>query len=157
MRFLTVLLILMIASVSFGQVAIFGSEAAPADTTTLTDATALASRLIKYNAYPEGVATLVMAADSLTGAPIGVVGKYRLWFGKTISGEDIYGPYRTLTDSVLVKADISNPAVYGSSDQVARDTNIANDTYWAVSLGIQFQFTGVGTQTCLLVGYFLFY
>jgi hypothetical protein len=151
------LILLLLVSLGFGQEAIFGTAAAPQDTASLTDATATTGRLITFNAKPEGVATLFMAGDSVSGAPIGVVGEWRLYMGKTLDGDDFYGPWRTIGDSVLVKADIVNPAVYGTGTIVGRETNMAEETEWSLSKGVQFRFTGVGTQVTLLIGWLDFF
>jgi len=155
-----VLLILFLLAFSLNaQVFIFGTNSAPSDTATLTDDTELASRLIFFNGYPEGAAALWMDADSLTGDPIGVVGKFQLYYGVNSVGDTCWGVEHTLTDSVLVKGDINNPAAYGGSTQTltGRETVLPNDTNWGLSLGVKFYFTGVGTQTSLLIGKLLIF
>ena len=145
---------LMLFGLSYGQSPIFTG---PSDIATLTNAVATTGVLITYNAKPEGVATLFMAGDSVSGAPIGVVGEWRLYFGKDSNQDVMYGPWRTIGDSVLVKADISNPAAYATGTVVGRETNMAEETEWSLSTGVQFRFTGVGTQVTTLIGYLDFY
>jgi len=153
----TLMLALLFVGLSLGQEAIFGTTAAPLDTFRITNTTVLTSRVITYNAKPEGVATLFMAGDTVSGAPVGVVGEYQLVYGLNQHNQTMYGQWRTLTDSVLVKADIYASGTITSTNVVGRETNIATDTYWSLSTGIRFRFTGVGTQVTLLCGYFDYY
>jgi len=108
-----ILIVLILAFSLNAQGPIFGSLATPSDIATLTNTTELSSRLILFNGYPEGAATLIMDADSLTGDPIGVVGRFQLYYGLTDQLDSLWGVKRTLSDSVLVKGDINNPAQYG--------------------------------------------
>jgi len=154
-----VILILFLFAVSINaQTSIFGTAAAPLDTATLTDATELGSRIIYFNTLPEGAASLIMDADSLTGDPIGVVGAFQLYYGLTVSNDSLWGVKRTLSDSVLVKGDINNPAAYGGYQKLTgRESILPNDTNWGVALGVKFFFTGVGTQTSRLIGKLLIF
>ncbi|KKM66780.1 hypothetical protein LCGC14_1477770 [marine sediment metagenome] len=154
-KFILVLLLFSLMLLPcFGQEAIFGTVSAPLDTSRITNTGALTSRIITYNAKPEGVGTLFMAGDTVSGAPIGVVGQYQLYYGLNQHGQAMYGQWRTLTDSVLVKADITTSGTYNTTNVTGRETNLADDNYWSLSTGIRFRFTGVGTQVTLLSGWF---
>ena len=156
MKILTGILffLLLLFSLCFGQEAIFGTVSAPQDTASLTDTDVLTSRIITYNAKPEGVGTLFMAGDTVSGDPIGVIGEYQLYYGLNQHGQAMYGQWRTLSDSVLVKGDITVSGTVNSTNVTGRETNLAKDTYWSLSTGIRFRFTGVGTQVTLLSGWF---
>jgi hypothetical protein len=147
----------MLVVTSYGQVGIFGTAAAPQDTATMTNTTAKTSYLIKYNAYPQGVATLYMAADTITGNPQGVAGEWRIWHGKNTMNQDMYGQWHAISDSVLLAADFNTSGTLQESDAVGRDINLADQTGWGLGLGIELRFTGVGTHTSLVLGYLLFY
>jgi len=149
-----ILILVLLVGLSYAQEPIFSG---PSDIATLTNTTVTTGRVITYNVKPEGVATLFMAGDSVSGAPIGVVGEWRLYIGKDSNADDMYGPWRTIGDSVLVKADISNPAAYGTGTVVGRETNMGEETEWSLSKGVQFRFTGVGTQVTTLIGYLDFF
>ena len=152
-----ILIMLLLVGLSYGQAGIFGTIAAPSDTTTLTNTTALTSRVIKYNAYPEGVATLFLAADTTTGNPGGIAGQFRFWYGKNVLGQEMYGPWRAMADSVLQDSEFNTAGTIPETDVTGRDTDLASETGWMLSLGVQFKFTGVATHTSLLLGYVYFY
>ena len=151
-----ILFLLLMVSLSFGQAGIFGTTAAPSDTSTILDSTAVESRLLLFNAYPEGVATLFIAGGDTTYAPTGVIGEYQLYYGKNVVGDLLYGTWTEFADSVLLYADLDN-GDYDSGTMTGLETDLG--AVWKLALGITFRFTQYGTNgtSILLCGYLFSY
>jgi len=150
------IILLALVSLSFAQAGIFGTAAAPRDTVTLIDSTATSSHLILFNAYPEGVATLFIAGGDTAYQPTGVVGEYRIYFGKNTGQDVLYGPWTAFSDSVLFYADLDN-GDYSSGEMVGEVVDLG--ALWVLGLGVEFRFTQYGGDgsSILLLGYLLFY
>ena len=150
------LILLLLVSFGFAQAPIFGSVSAPEDTVTADSISTVSSILLKFNAYPEGVATLYMAGDSISGTPLGVLGEYQIWYGINMTGDSLWGVWTAFSDSVLLIGDLDNGA-YDSGTMTGRGTDLG--AVWFLGLGVRFRFTAntAAANETLLLGRLLFY
>jgi len=144
-----ILIFLLLAGISYAQTGVFASGetgVASIDTATITDATALESNRIDFNAPYEGVGTLFVSGDSLTGTTGVVTVTYQLYYGVNALGDALWSEAFTLG---TVAASLQKETQSDGS-WIGETFDLASDTEWKDAIGVKFIFTGTGTQTTLL-------
>jgi hypothetical protein len=159
----TISLLLLLLTVSaFGQVSIFGTNAAISDTASVVNTTAKESRMIKINdpLKREGKAMLYVAGDKLSGTQSKQLKiEVRMITGPSQqTGDTLFGHWQ-LVDSVettyLDDGDIS-----GAGKQVAGKSLDLPQlvTNWNIGRWVQFRFSfAAGTHKTRLLGLLEFY
>lgn len=118
------------------------------DTINLIDATAETGRWIYFNnPMSEGMATLFVAGDSVSGATPDVTVEYQMYFGAALNGDLLHSEWFTLgtvEDGKLIET-------YGDGTLVGETFILPDDTEWTYCEGVRFRFTGSGTANTILV------
>lgn len=149
MKILTILFLLV--SLSFAQNLLWENGT---DSVSVDSGTAVVSNVIEFNAHPEGVATLFLAADSTEadGARKGAIGEFQVYYGQSEAGDSLFGQYTAFTDSVLQDSDLAGGA-YDSGTMTGRETDLGS--VWTLGKGVRFRVTPHFTGT--LVGLLFYY
>ena len=112
------------------------------------------SKTIMFNAYPEGAATLFMAADTNFGDDFyGTTGTYQIYYGLNADNDSLFGVANAFADSMILKGDLDN-GEYDSGVLVGRDHDLGAIP-WKLGIGVKFTFTP--NHTGWLLGRLLFY
>lgn len=140
------LIILLFVGIGFSQTGVFTSNI---DTATITDATETQGQWIELNPPYEGIGSLFVAGDSLSGTTGDVTVTYELYYGKS-NGDDLISEEFTL--GTVAAAQQKN--TYGSGTLVGETFDVGADSEWKDALEVRFSFTGTGTQSTLIISVF---
>jgi len=144
-----IFILLVLVGFSFAQTPVFHAQR---DTSRLSDATEIAGQLILFNdSQFEGIASLFVAGDSISGATPDVTVKYVLYYGTGYdSGDSLWSEKFTLgtvEDGLITET-------FGDGDLTGETFGMGDDTEWKDALGIRFYFVGTGTHETDLLAVF---
>ena len=144
-----VLIFLLLAGIGYAQTGVFSSPTAgvaSTDSTTLTNTTAVTGLLIEFNPPYEGVGTLWVSGDELTGTVDVLTVTYQLYYGVTTGGDAAWSEVFTLGTVAAALQD----EVVGDGSWIGESFDLAADDEWKDAVGVRFIFTPSGTHTTLI-------
>lgn len=135
------LLLLLLAGVSFTQTPVF---TATSDTMRLSDATEISGRWIEYNNPQfEGMATLFVSGDDVSGTTPAVTVYYKLLIGVSVEGDSLFSDKFTLG---TVAASYFDNGSFAADTLNGETFIMGDDTEWTNAQSVQFLFEGSGTH-----------